>query len=372
MLDAANWILSGGTVLRDGMLKQGDLHLSGGVIAQEATAPQIFNARGLWILPGIVDVHGDAVERIVMPRPGVTFPLPLALEEADRQMLANGITTAFHGLTISWEPGLRSVATAGAFVEALQTAQLSCDTRINFRWESFAVDAADEVASWFAQLSGCVFSLNDHTLAHLGLPPSARKIVRMAERSGLTPDDCVTRLAAMAERAVEVPDAVMRMITAAQTAGMPMFAHDETSPAMREENRALGIKVSEFPMSQDTAIEARRLGEHVVFGAPNVLRGGSHNKAVDAGPAIAMGLGTVLASDYYYPAQLRAAFVLADHGQSFASSWDCVSASAAEAAGLSDRGRIETGLRADIIAVCPATRRVRAVFIAGERKLQID
>lgn len=366
-----NWVLKGGHVLREDGLQPGDLHISDGRIADAASGAEVLDAAGFWLLPGIVDVHGDAVERIMMPRPGVTFPLSLALEEADRQMLANGITTAFHGLTISWEPGLRSLATARAFVEALERTRLACDTRINFRWETFALDAMDEIISWFMRLPGSIFSLNDHTTTHLNLPPSSRKIIRMAERNGLPPEDCLTRLADVAARAGEVPAATLRMTRAARDAGMPMFAHDEISMATREENRVLGIRVSEFPMTADTAQSARRAGEHVVLGAPNVLRGGSHNKAVDAAPAIREGLGTVLASDYYYPSQLHAAFMLADQGLPFAQAWRCVSASAADAARLGDRGRLECGLRADVIAVCPDTRRVRTVFIAGERKLHL-
>jgi alpha-D-ribose 1-methylphosphonate 5-triphosphate diphosphatase len=109
-----------------------------------------------------------------------------------------------------------------------------------------------------------------------------------------------------------------------------------------------------------------------VFGAPNVLRGGSQNGAVDAAPAMIEGMGTVLASDYWYPAPLQAAFILAErHGMDFAAAWGCVSTNPAEAAGLDDRGRIEPGLRADIIAVCPRTRRVQAVWTNGRRTLAL-
>ena len=364
-----DWTLTGGNVLRDGALRGEDLHLAGGFVADTTQNPQVFNASGLWLLPGIIDVHGDAIERILMPRPGVAFPLGLALQEADRQMLANGITTAFHGVTISWEPGLRSLATARELVGALEKVPLACDTRLNLRWETFATDAVDEVIGWFNRIPGCILSLNDHTTTHLDLPPTSRKIARMAERNGFTADECVARLAEIADRAPEVPAGIARMTKAARDAGLPMFAHDETTPAMRERHRALGILTSEFSMTTDTARSARQAGEHVILGAPNVLRGGSHNKAIDAGPAIHEGLGTVLASDYYYPSQLRAAFVLADQGLPFATAWDCVSAAAADVAGLTDRGRLNVGMRGDVIAVCPRTRNVRAVFIAGEMRL---
>jgi alpha-D-ribose 1-methylphosphonate 5-triphosphate diphosphatase len=126
-------------------------------------------------------------------------------------------------------------------------------------------------------------------------------------------------------------------------------------------------------MTRDTALAARAAGEAVVLGAPNVLRGGSQNNAVDAAPAMVEGLGTVLASDYWYPAPLHAAFLLAErHAMPFAAAWDCVSANPAAVAGLADRGRLDAGLRADIIALCPRSRSVKAVWVGGKRMLTRD
>lgn len=371
-----NWVLTGAEILTKGGMRRADLAICGGRIAAEPVAQACrVDLPGLWLLPGIVDLHGDAIERIIMPRPGVSFPLELCLAEADRQMLANGITTAFHGLTVGWEPGLRNIAMARNFVAALAALRpaLACDTQINFRWEVFALDQAEELIGWFAQFPQAILSLNDHTTANLGLPPEARKIRRMAERTGLTPEGCAAALAEVAQRAPEVPAAIARMVMAARQAGLSCLAHDELSAEERAAHRALGVAVSEFPMTRATARAAREAGEAVVLGAPNVLRGGSQNNAVDAGPAMREGLGTVLASDYWYPAPLQAAFVLAErHGMPFAAAWDCVSANPAAAAGLSDRGRLDVGQRADIIALCPRSRRVQAVWVAGRKRLSRD
>lgn len=370
-----NWVLTGADCLTDGAMRRADLAICSDRIGRQAEPDaQRVDLTGLWLLPGIVDLHGDAVERIIMPRPGVSFPLDLSLAEADRQMLVNGITTAFHGLTVGWEPGLRNIATAREFVNALLALRttLACDTRINFRWEVFALDQMDELIGWFEHFPGAILSLNDHTTANLGLPPEARKIGRMADRSGLLPEACVARLVEVATRSTEVPLAVARMVAAARAAGLCCLAHDEMTPDARAEHRALGVTISEFPMTRETALSARQAGEAVVFGAPNVLRGGSQNNAVDAASAIIGGLGTVLASDYWYPAPLQAAFLLAErHGMAFNAAWDCVSSNAAVAAGLTDRGRLEPGLRADIIAVCPRSRTVKAAWVAGERKLTL-
>ena len=371
-----DWVLTGAEILAGGGLRRGDLAIRDGRISGSPSPDAVrMDLTGLWLLPGIVDVHGDAIERIIMPRPGVAFPLDLALAEADRQMVANGITTAFHGLTVGWEPGLRNIATARDFVVALAGLRttLACDTRINFRWEVFALEQMDELIGWFAEFPDAILSLNDHTTMNLGLTRVAKKIRLMADRSGLTPEECVAALAVVACRAPVVPVAVARLVAAARAAGLTCLAHDEMTPEDRAAHRALGVTVSEFPMTRDTALAARASGEAVVFGAPNVLRGGSQNNAVDAAPAMVEGLGTVLASDYWYPAPLQAAFVLAErHAMPFAAAWDCVSNHAAVAAGLADRGRLDEGLRADIIAICPESRSVKAVWAAGKRMLVRD
>ena len=117
-------IVGARALLPDGALEETDLILRDGQIAAIGAAPgpaaRSWHAPGLYVLPGMVDLHGDAFERQLMPRPGVRFPDELALAETDRQLLANGITTAYHGLTYSWEPGLRDGESARRFVAKLQ------------------------------------------------------------------------------------------------------------------------------------------------------------------------------------------------------------------------------------------------------------
>ena len=124
-------------------------------------------------------------------------------------------------------------------------------------------------------------------------------------------------------------------------------------------------------MTEATASAARAAGEHTVLGAPNVLRGGSHNGAMDATRAVLDGLCSVLTSDYYYPATLLAPFRLAaDHGLPIAEAWRLVSTNAAEAAGLEDRGVLEPGRRADVLLVDPsdmANPRLVCCFVAGRK-----
>jgi alpha-D-ribose 1-methylphosphonate 5-triphosphate diphosphatase len=145
-----------------------------------------------------------------------------------------------------------------------------------------------------------------------------------------------------------------------------MLSHDDATIAMRLDFRALGARICEFPMAEDVAAAARAAGEHVVMGAPNVVRGGSHLGWSAAAPLAERGLVTVLASDYVWPTMAEAAFVLAGRGVlDLASAWALVSANPAAATGLADRGRIAPGLRGDVVVVDPGIRAPVATFAAG-------
>jgi alpha-D-ribose 1-methylphosphonate 5-triphosphate diphosphatase len=135
---------------------------------------------------------------------------------------------------------------------------------------------------------------------------------------------------------------------------------------MRAQFRALGAAICEFPMSEAVAEDARTHAEHVVMGAPNVVRGGSHMGWSAAAPLAERGLVTVLASDYYYPAMLEAPFVMQARGaMDLAAAWALVSANPAAAAGLADRGRIAPGLRGDLVVVQAESRAPVATFAGG-------
>ena len=138
---------------------------------------------------------------------------------------------------------------------------------------------------------------------------------------------------------------------------------------MRRAFRALGVGIAEFPINEETAREAAGAGDFIVYGAPNVIRGGSHTGWTKAADMIAKGLCSVLASDYYYPAQLLAAFRLVTDGVlPLSQAWNLVSGMPARAVGLSDRGILSAGCRADIILVddeVPLRPRVVAVIAGG-------
>jgi alpha-D-ribose 1-methylphosphonate 5-triphosphate diphosphatase len=369
-------LLEGGRTLIGGEFAETSLGVSATDIARlDATrgrARLVLDARGLLVLPGIVDLHGDAFERQMMPRAGVDFPIDVALADSDRQAISNGMTTVFHATTCSWEPGLRSAANANGLMEAIerQRPQFAADTRFHLRHETYNLDAEEEISRWLAEGRVDLFAFNDHmdgTVADMAKP---RKRNRMVERTGLSSEGFDLLVARVSARAAEVPASVSRLAAAARNAGVRMLSHDDATPAMRQGFRAMGVAIAEFPINEETAREAAAAGDAIVYGAPNVVRGGSHTGWTRASDMIAKGLCSVLASDYYYPAQLLAAFRLAADGVlPLAKAWDLVSAAPARATGLSDRGELAEGHRADILLVddeIPLRPRLVAVIAGGK------
>ncbi|RWM17352.1 MAG: alpha-D-ribose 1-methylphosphonate 5-triphosphate diphosphatase [Mesorhizobium sp.] len=373
MRDTVNWHIQGGRVLTDKGLATADLSIAGGILSEvQAPNTSIIDADGLLVLPGIVDIHGDGFERQIMPRPGVRFDTALALKDTDRQLVANGVTTAFHGVTVSWEPGLRSLEAAKQLIGALCDLRdtLSCDTRVHLRWETFALDQMAQVVQWLSLSPRPIIAFNDHTTGSVLNGTIARKIGQMAERSGLSREEYMTLLDQIWSRRAEVAIAIGKLAATARANGNVLLAHDEASPEERIYFRGLGARASEFPLTLETAKAARQMGEDVILGAPNVVRGGSHNGVLNATEAIRAGLCTVLTSDYHYPSPLHAAFRLSSPGASdFPLIWNLVSANPARVAGLDDRGSLVAGRRADLILVDagdPEHPRVVATMVHGQ------
>jgi alpha-D-ribose 1-methylphosphonate 5-triphosphate diphosphatase len=368
--------IEGGRVLVADRLEETSIHLDceAGTIAgvgEDAGAEQTIDARGFIVLPGIVDIHGDAFERQMMPRPRVAFPLDIALLESDRQAIANGITTVFHGVTWSWEPGLRGPENARAILDGVERlrARLGADTRYHLRHETYNLDAEPEISEWLADGRIDAIAFNDHMSSIVETTRHEHKFTPMVERSGLTRDEFLAVVERTKRRADDVPASIGRLAAVANANSVPLLSHDDTSPEQRRWYRSLGCNLAEFPTTVETAEDAASQGDDIVLGAPNVVRGGSHTGWINATDMIERGFCSVLASDYYYPAPLLAAFTLVARGVlPLEQAWRLVSRTPAEAVALADRGDIAPGRRADVIVV-DASRdghpRVVATIVAG-------
>lgn len=357
-ISLSSFTLHGGRVLlADGRIEETSLSVDDGRIAAiggETSFANGIEVGGVLILPGIVDLHGDAFERQLMPRPGVSFDPKLALIDTDLQLLSNGITTAYHGLTWSWEPGLRGAEAARAFVAALDEARphLLTDTKLHLRHETYNLDAEHEIIDWIEDGRVDLLAFNDHMTHIAEKLDKPERLSQYAGRSGLDASQFLDLFERVKARAGEVEESIMRLAGVALRHGVAMASHDDERPVDRAWFHALGCKLCEFPVDEATAGFAAANQDTVILGAPNVLRGKSHCGRLQAADMAAKKLCDALTSDYYYPSLLQAPFRLFKDGRlGLAEAWALVSANPAKAVGLDDRGVIETGKRADILLV---------------------
>src|SRR5262245_52227722 len=274
--------IEGGRALVEGRLEEASIHLDCEVgiitaVGAQASAERTIDASGLLVLPGIVDIHGDAFERQMMPRPGVGFPIDVALLESDRQAVANGITTVFHGVTWSWEGGLRGPENARAILAGIERlrSRLGADTRYHLRHETYNLDAEAEIIAWLAERRIDVIAFNDHMSATVNDANRAHRTAQMAERAGVTNEYFLGVIERTQRRSDEVPASIERLAAAAVASGVPLLSHDDTSPERRRWFRALGCRLAEFPTTVETAKDAISHGDDIVLAPPTSFAEGA-------------------------------------------------------------------------------------------------
>ncbi|MEL6468040.1 MAG: alpha-D-ribose 1-methylphosphonate 5-triphosphate diphosphatase [Pseudomonadota bacterium] len=348
--------LTGGQVLRPGgTFSKTDLHMQTGLISDTApSAPQVVDVSGCLVLPGIVDAHGDGHEHHLMPRVGADFPEWVALRNVDRELIANGITTAYLAQSYSWEGEKRGADAARAVIEGLQDLhpRPAADIRIQLRYETFYLDGADQLLAWLEDGTVQYVVFNNHIPQFEQLRSQPEHVARWAATIGLTPDDFWSLMAKTVEDGVGVLDAIVRLSDAMRRLGVPFGSHDDPDPETRRSYNAVGANIAEFPLTSAAAQTARDLGNPIVMGAPNALRGISTSGNVSARELIVSNLCDALVSDYYYPSLLHAPFKLAQDGIcDLGKAWGLVSSGPATAVGLHDRGTLSPGLRGDVIVV---------------------
>jgi len=368
-------------LLPDGVLDDTSVLIDDGVVVAigEPLPPRAREVRleGQLLLPGIVDLHGDAVERSLCPRPGVHVPLAMALRENDAALIASGITTSFCSITDSFEPGLRGRGVVRAFVEALtgpDRIALACETLVHLRHEVCLTEGHDELVVWMATGRVHLLSTADH-LPEAGDTVKLGRFLAGIRRRIAASDAEIDRIvaAALASRGLGQRQCA-ELASIAVGLGIPLASHDDESVAAVEAAVAHGVRICEFPASLTVARHARARGQSVLLGAPNYVRGGSHVGWMGVAEALVGDAIDCLCSDYHYPSLFHAPFRMAATGvRSLAAAWSLVSDAPARAAGLEGRkGRIALGHAADLLVVdmTGSAPRLSAVMVGGSEVAQ--
>lgn len=357
------WLSDFRVVLPDDVLESGSVRVEDGKIADIVEGPvagAAVSGEGLLLMPGFIDMHGDMIEREVEPRPSVHMPLELGIRDLDRKLAGTGFTTAYAALSFSPASTyghLRSYDHTTEVIRALRRMRndLLIEHRVHARFEITFPKALDVVQELISEGSVELISLTDHTPGQGQYRDIERVVERTMAEKGLSAEDAAASVAQrIAERTrpeEELTATLSRISGACHAHGVALASHDDDTVAKVGIMAALGVCMSEFPVTEEAAMEARRRGLATVMGAPNALRGKSYSGNLSARAAHEAGLLDILASDYHPSAMLPAVLELAKtDSKGLAGAARLSAGNVAKALGLDDRGAIAIGRRADLIA----------------------
>jgi alpha-D-ribose 1-methylphosphonate 5-triphosphate diphosphatase len=372
--------LANATLVLPGEVLHGHLRLSGGRItdiAEGATVPKgAVDCGGDLVLPGLVELHTDNLEQHLEPRPRVGWPHLPAIIAHDAELASVGITTVFDALRVG--SLVKSKTNSGEYARGMadeilglrQTGALKISHLLHLRAEVCSDTLVEELAKFGPKDEVGIVSLMDHTPGQRQFRDMTKLKEYYTGKYGITEadwQDHVTSQLAIRDRVGALHEATI--VAEARRLGAVLASHDDTTAAQVATSAAQGVEFAEFPTTVEAATACREAGIKVMMGAPNLVRGGSHSGNVAASALAEAGLLDILSSDYVPSSLLSGALLLADIWGDVARGIATVTSAPAAAAGLTDRGRLEIGLRADVVRVARIGLAVapRGVWVGGER-----
>jgi alpha-D-ribose 1-methylphosphonate 5-triphosphate diphosphatase len=330
--------------------------VASGKPAQANGKNQVLDAEGAWVLPGLIDIHCDAIEKEVEPRPNTLFPMDMAFLQFERKLAGHGITTMLHSLSLGVGLSLRGenlVAELVDLIVSMRQDRAMIRHGVHLRYEVSHLTGFDLAQKLISDGLVDYLSLMDHSpgQGQYHQPEAFERYVMKNQGVGL---DEVSRIVEELEkRRKRVDWSKLKSLTAeARKHGIAVASHDDDNAAAVDRSLGFGATVSEFPLSLETATYAHGRGMGVCVGAPNIVRGGSHDGNLKAVEAIKSGAADILCSDYHPASLLHAVFALETEGLSLSEAVAMATLHPAKALGRADEiGSIEPGKRADLIVV---------------------
>jgi alpha-D-ribose 1-methylphosphonate 5-triphosphate diphosphatase len=368
-------------VLADRVIEHGWLACDDGKIIEigEGQAPERGeDAGGDLVLPGLVELHTDHLEAHYVPRPKVYWDPVAAVVSYDGMLATSGITTVLDSLRVWREDGAEDVdgqhvVLADAIEAARDGGLLRIEHYLHLRCEVPMPGVVDDTATMIGRTSVRLMSLMDHTPGHRQFRDEGKLRTYYRGKSGGLTDAQLDVLFAK-RHAYHLANAERhrrQLVALAAINRTPLACHDDTTMEHVAESIADGAAIGEFPTTLEAAEGLHNGGIRVLMGAPNLVRGGSHSGNVATVDLAKAGLLDILSSDYVPSSLLLAALRLPAVAPNIdlAAAVRTVTKSPAEAVGLTDRGEIAVGKRADLIRVHVTAKgsAVRSVWRGGQR-----
>jgi alpha-D-ribose 1-methylphosphonate 5-triphosphate diphosphatase len=371
------------TVFRNARIVLDDEVLDGSVVVREGKIADIAEGysaigddfEGDYLIPGLIELHTDHLESHYSPRPGVRWDKIAAIQAHDSQVASSGITTVFDCLRMgSDEDGGFETGEMRDMADALATAgrenRLKAEHLIHLRCEVSSADVIDHFETFEHDPQVRLVSMMDHAPGQRQFQTMDQYTLYYKTKRGLTDEQFAVfvnrRLEASEQYAKKHRDIIAAFCS---SRGITVASHDDATVEHVQEAIGYGVRLAEFPTSHEAARASHQAGMSVLMGAPNIVRGKSHSGNITAKDLADQGILDVLSSDYVPLSLIHAPFILADAGLPLPKALAMVTSTPARTVSLNDRGRIATGLRADLARVDrkSGVPVVRSVWREGKR-----
>ena len=372
--------LANARLVLKGAVIQGSITITDGVITEIGEGTHVpadaLDCSGEHIIPGLVELHTDNLERHLEPRPEVDWPHLSAILAHDAELASTGITTVFDALRVgsfhcgkgAYIPYARKLANELTQVRA--SGGLRISHFLHLRAEICSETLHDEMAQFGPEDCVGIVSLMDHTPGQRQFRDVSALKIYLSKKRSMTDTEFGEHVAKLKALQIRYGDEHEKCAVAAATHyGAVLASHDDTTAEQVRVSKTCGVRFAEFPTTVEAAVACREQGISVMMGAPNIIRGESHSGNVSASVLAEADLLDIVSSDYVPAALLLSAFRLADQWQDLPRAIASVTENPARAVGLEDRGRLEVGLRGDVVRVglLGKTPVVRGVWSCGLR-----
>lgn len=334
------------------------------------------DCQGDFVMPGMIELHTDNLERHIEPRPEVDWPHLPALMAHDAELASTGITTVFDALRVGsihaskarYKEYARGLANDLLGARAAGVFKIS--HYLHLRAEICSETLLEEMAAFTPDDRVGIVSLMDHTPGQRQFRDLSSLRTYVAKKRGLSEaefQDHVANLLRLQERNGARHEA--GAVAEARRLGAVLASHDDTTAAHVSTSNANGVGFAEFPTTLEAAKACRDAGIAVMMGAPNLVRGCSHSGNIAALQLAKANLLDIVSSDYVPSALLLSAFHLAGIWNDLPRAISCVTRAPAEAAALTERGVLQKGYRADLLRVRSINNvpRIACVWVRGLR-----
>ena len=371
------WISDVTLVLPDRAVSRASLRIADGKLAElvERPVPGGITGPDLTVYPGFIDMHGDMIELELEPRARVDFPMEVALASLDARLAAAGVTTAYAAVSFSRgarDGERRSYAHTSQIIRQLHAMRDTCrvDHRIHARFDITFDNAVGVLEQLLDDEQVDLVSLMDHTPGQGQYRNLEVHVKNKAAHHGISETEArqmVANTIALRSRPQEILMGNIRAVSKmCADHGVSLASHDDDTVPKAHLMADMGARIAEFPVTMEAAKAAVDKGMMTAMGAPNAMRGQSYSGNLSARDLHAAGLLHILASDYHPGAMLAAVHALAPSDpDGLAGAVRLVSVNPARALGLSDRGTLAIGKRADLF-VADARGRVALTLCGGQ------